>query len=302
MGFVGRIIGYVPKVFKYTTRMAKASPYIIFGDAANAGAKEALAVTRAEGQSWGSVFRNMSIKGLRGVEDSVAASKKAANGGFFKAMWNSIKEVPSIFKGSINFGAKRAIVAAKAAGKGPILSKLAGVWGGTKGFFKGIGKKMPLIGNILLIAFELPNIYEATKDKGILQGGIEVAKAGARLTVASLAAAAGSAVAGPIGGIVGFMVGDWVTSKIVGKSYTEEKAEKEEQTAEDMARLQELAKQQELIAQTQAQAPAQQVSTPQPQVAFNGASNPFQQMNYPNSGNPYANDFMMQSINFDALA
>lgn len=291
MSVIGKIIGYAPKIFNYGTRLVKASPYIIFHDAAKGGVDAARTVTRAANQSWRSVFKDMLKNGMSGIEKSVAATK-AAEGGFLKAAWKSISEIPSILRVSSKWGAARAFAAAKAAGKTPMAARLAGVLGGAKGFFKGIGKKMPLIGNILLVAFELPNIIDAVKEKGLIQGGKEVVKAGARLTAASIASAVGTAVAGPIGGIVGFIAGDWLASKVVGKSYSEQKAEKEQQAAEDMARLHELTQQQGMVAQTP--------------VHHNGVTNPFQPLypyGYNNpSLNPYSNDIMMQSMRFDMMA
>lgn len=288
MSLIGKLIGYAPKVWNYGTRLVKASPYIIFEDAAHAGVKAANTVTRSTGQSWGSVLKNIIKEGGKGIEASVVASK-ALNGGFLKSVWKSIKEVPSVLKVSAKWSAGKAMVAAKAAGKTGIALKLAGLLGGAKGIFKGLGKKMPLIGNLMLVAFELPNIFKATKEKGIIQGGKEVVKAGTRLTAASIASAIGTAVGGPIGGIIGFVAGDWLASKVVGKSYTEHNAEEEQKVSEDMARLQELIRQQGMM--------------PQGQVPFTGGTNPFQQMNpygYSGTGS-YADDFMMQNTNFNVI-
>ena len=81
-----------------------------------------------------------------------------------------------------------------------------------KVYLKVLAKKMPLIGNLMLIAFELPNIIKATKEQGIGQGIAEVAKAGSRLGGAALGAAIGSAF-GPIGSLVGWVAGEWLTGK-----------------------------------------------------------------------------------------
>ena len=282
MSLVGSVIRYAPKVWNYGTRLVKASPYIIFGDAAHSGVRAASTVTRSAGQSWTSVVKNMFKEGGRGIEANIRAVK-AAEGSIFTQGLKALKSIPR----TISVYTRKGIVEAGVKGT----SKLAG---GLKGFFKGVGKKMPLIGNLMLVAFELPNIFKATKEQGIIQGGKEVVKAGTRLTAASIASAIGTAVAGPIGGIVGFIAGDWLASKVVGKSYTEKKAEEEQKAAEDMARLQELAQQQGV---TLPQQPGQ--------VPFTGNSNPFQPM-YPYgydapSLNPYADDFMMQGMNFNMM-
>ena len=105
------------------------------------------------------------------------------------------------------------------------------IMGNIKGIFKGIGKRMPVIGSLLILLGELPNILKATKEEGIVQGAAETAKAGARLAGGTVLGALGTALGGPIGGIVGFIVGDWLTSKVVGKSYSERKFEDQEEQA-----------------------------------------------------------------------
>ena len=299
MTLIGRIIGYTPKVFNYTKRLVKASPYIMFGDAANAGAKAASAVTKTADISVGQYIKNMIKAGGKGIEANVEAAKAATGSGFFKSMWKSIKEIPSVLGASRRMGAGRAMVTAKAAGKSGLALKLAGFNGGIKGFCKGIGKKLPLIGNLFLIALELPNIIKATKEKGIGQGLIETVRAAARLTGASLAAAVGTTIAGPLGGFIGFAVGDWLTTKIVGKSYSEKKALEQEKDAEALERVQRMQQEGTLPASAAAPQAVQQPSfTGNP---FNNGyqSNPF---NNDNFSNPYADDIYMQNMNFNAIA
>ena len=84
---------------------------------------------------------------------------------------------------------------------------------------------MPALFAFLTIAGEIPNAYKATKEQGIGQGLKEVGKTAVRLTTGALFGAIGSAIL-PIGGsIVGWMVGDWIGSKIVGRSYSEKAEE-----------------------------------------------------------------------------
>ena len=287
MTLIGRIIGYAPKAFNYTKRLVKASPYIMFGDAANAGAKAASAVTKTADISVGQYIKNMIKAGGKGIEADIKAAKSAAGSGFFKSMWKSIKETPSVIKNTIT---------KEVGGATGFFGK---VIAGPKGLFKGIGKKLPLIGNLLLIAFELPNIVKATKEKGIGQGLIEIARAGFRLTVASLAAAVGTTLGGPIGGFAGFIVGDWLASKIVGKSYSEKKALEQEKDAEALERVQRMQQEGTLPASAVApQAVQQPTFTGNP---FNNGypSNPF---NNDNFSNPYADDLYMQNMNFNVVA
>ena len=168
MSLIGKVVTSVPKVFNYTRRLVKASPYIMFGEAANAGAKAATAVTKTADMSIAQYLKNVVKAGGKGIEANIAEVKSVTGAGFLKSMWTSIREVPSVIGGSI----KAEVEAAKGLGK---------IWAGVKGLGKGIGQKLPLIGNLMLIAFELPNIFKATIEKGIGQGLIETVKAGARL-------------------------------------------------------------------------------------------------------------------------
>lgn len=138
------------------------------------------------------------------------------NKGFWKAQWESIRTTPQVIKEGWETGGK----AAELAGKNKF-------WGQTKGLFKGLGKRLPIIGSLMIAVTELPNIFRATKDEGIVSGGAEVAKAGARLGGSMLFATIGAALGGPVGMLVGGFVGDWLVGKIVGKSYSEKKAEQE---------------------------------------------------------------------------
>lgn len=300
MSLISSVSYYVPKLYGYTKRLISASPYIVFGDAAHGGAKAASAVVKTADMSFIQYIKNMVKAGGKGIEKSIAVSKKAAGGSFIKAAMASIKELPKVIKTSMKWNTARAMVAAKAAGKTGAALKAAGFWGGVKGFFKGVGKKMPLIGNILLVACELPNIIKATKEQGIGQGVAEVVKAGSRLTAASIVSAIGTTVAGPIGGIAGFIIGDWLASKVVGKSYTEKVAEEMEKDAQALERVQRM--------QNEGKIPQ---SAPTQAVAFTGASNPFANPNIGNAvaynygvdslSNPYANDIMMQNMKFNSV-
>ena len=112
-----------------------------------------------------------------------------------------------------------------------------GIWAKSKGVLKQLGKRMPLIGSVLTVAFELPNIFSAFKDKGLVGGLVETTKSGSRLVGFMGGMAIGQALI-PIpvvGGIIGGMLGDWLVSKVVGKSYSEKKAEAEEQQQQAMA-------------------------------------------------------------------
>ena len=260
------LVSMVPKLFNYTTRAVKASPYIIFGNSAN---------------TFVNAVKNAPVKdalkiGGRAVEAEIAATK-AVSGGVFKQAWTALKSAPKVIGTSTKAGYR----AASIAGKG-FFGKLAGA---AKGLFRGIGKKMPLIGNVLLVACELPNIITATKEQGIGAGLAETVKAGARLGGAALGAAIGSAICPGIGSLIGWIAGEWLTGKVTGKTYTEKKAEAEQQAMEELAQLQQ-----------------QQTSS---QIPFTGTpySNPYGMTNpMYDTTNPYANDIMMQQMQFNTIA
>lgn len=116
---------------------------------------------------------------------------------------------------------------------------LKNVWKSKGGFLgklgkslKFLGKKLPIIGTALMVAFEIPNIVKATKDGGLIKGLAEAGKSALRLAAGIGLGAVGAAFLGPVGAIAGFIVGDLVGKLVVGKSYSEKQAEKEEQLAQ----------------------------------------------------------------------
>lgn|SRR5574344_195257 len=268
------LVTMVPKMAGYVRRIGNVAPEFIFGTGSD------LVGTTMRGTK-GSVWTKAK-SGFKALESSINAASK--EGGFFKRLWKNLLETP----GTIKDAAKEAAKVAEAAGKNKI-------WAGFKGAFKGIGKKMPFIASALLVIGELPNIFTAIKEKGLVQGLKETAKTGARLAGGATCAAIGSAICPGIGSLIGWVVGDWLTSKIVGKSYTEQKDD-EKAKAEELA-----------------QAQAQQAQQAQP--TFTGATdmgnnvvnpiytNPYaQNMPYNDYANPYANDIMMQRMPFNAVA
>ncbi len=198
--------------FKYGKKVCNLAPELILGTGSETMGK-------AMRSAKGSIFIKADA-GVKALEKHVA-TQKAAKGGFFKRLGKDLISTPKDLFKSSKFAAK----AAKAAGK-------SSIWGGIKGFFKGVAKKMPFIGAVLTIACEIPNIIETAKDQGAGAAVLEAGKSAARLGGGALGAAIGSAICPGIGSIVGWMVGEWLTSKVVGKSYTEQKEEAQEQMAE----------------------------------------------------------------------
>lgn len=145
-----------------------------------------------------------------GTKKGIAYSHKKSikNGGFLKSLKKGFGEIPNGWK----------------KGKGFI--------GKPWGAIKGLGKAMPALFAFITIASEIPNVYKAVKEKGVVQGLKETGKTAARLTTGALFAALGTAILSPIpvvgslaGGMLGYSLGDWLASKVVGKSYSEQVAE-----------------------------------------------------------------------------
>lgn len=269
MGLITAIPRILSKGLNYSTRAAKVAPDIIFGKGAETFVNSANKVTKGASESWLSAIGRAIKTGGKAVEADVAATK-AVKGGFFKQAWNSLRTAPKVIGNYTKAGVKLAGI--KGSSK---------IMGGIKGFFKGVGKKMPLIGNLLLVAFSLPDIIGATKEKGLFAGIKEAGNAGARLAGGALGGALLAPIIPPFGSIIGWCLGEWITGKVVGKTYGEKKAEEEAKVAELIAM-------EESIRQQQAQM--------QPQIPVNGAYPPFNgnPFNYPvtNPVNNYENDVM----------
>lgn len=149
----------------------------------------------------------------KNLKDAYVSSKKTidTSKGFWSTMWNDIKSIPKDIGKSIGEG--------------------TGFWGKTKGLFKGLGKKMPLIGNILMVAFEAPNIFKAFTEGGIGTGLVETGKAALKLGAFTVGAAIGQALI-PIpfvGAMIGGIAAGWLADGVLGKSFTEKQEEAAEQ-------------------------------------------------------------------------
>lgn len=264
----------------YGSKILKVAPELAFGTSSDS-------IGKIMRETPGSVFQ----KAEKGWQELNRAAGE--NGNFFKKFWKNCKDflpdIPKAYKAGAKDG--------------------GGIWKGIKSVFThkeiGFGKKMPFIMAALMLVTELPNIFKATTEKGIFQGGKEVLKFGARMTGGGIGAAIGTALI-PIpwvGSLVGWTVGDWLTSKIVGKSYTEQQEEKEQILQEMLQPQQQIAQQQD-IQQPQTQ---QQQTNPLSQSgqynqpAFTGnMTNPFNAYQMQNL--PYADDIMMKQMPFNMVA
>lgn len=223
MSGIGKVVS---KVFNYAQRGAKIYAPTVFGTGQEVMAKAYKgAITTKnpfKGQFWQDVWTGTKEAGKAAEKHALAAQKR--HGSFWKSSIEGIKTIPKKIAQGWKVGGYKAAKAGKNV-----------LWGNIKGIFKGIGTRMPVIGSLMILGFELPNIIKATLNEGLVQGAAETVKAGARLAGGTLLGAIGTAIGGPIGGIVGFILGDWVTSKIVGKSYSERKYDEEQKLAEQTA-------------------------------------------------------------------
>lgn len=95
--------------------------------------------------------------------------------------------------------------------------------------FKIFGKRMPLIGNLLTFAFAAPSIYSAFTDTehggGLFAGVKEIGKTCVGALGMAVGFMVGEAICPIAGGIGGAMLGSWLSEKITGKPFNEEKEE-----------------------------------------------------------------------------
>ena len=243
------------RAWNYIKRGAQIAPDFVLGTGNEIFSKKLTdsfyGVANAEGKrSGGKHFKNFwsQLKDAAKATEDYNNKQIKRHGGFFKNMFHQTKTIPSRMKAGWRLGATNAAKAGKTKW-----------WGGLKGSIGALGKRLPLLAGLFAIAVEIPNIWSATKDKGIIGGATETVKTAARVTSGMVGGAIGAALLSPIpvvgpilGSIIGYMAGDGLASLITGKSHTEKKME--------------------------AQAQAQQQKTGQGQYHFDtGSTNPFMQ-------------------------
>ncbi len=167
------------------------------------------------------------------LKDSFIACKNEndrlyANKSFWQVTKENLTSIWPDMKNSWNAAGNAAKEAGKSVG-----------WAKFKSIGNVLGKRMPLIGAVLTLAMELPNIFRASKNEGLLSGAGETAKTAARLGISTVCGAITQALI-PIpfiGGAFGFWVGDCLGRIVFGKTYTEKqeanntKADKDPQNA-----------------------------------------------------------------------
>ncbi len=179
----------------------------------------------------------------------------------------------------------------------------SGFGGKLKAVFGQLGKRMPLLGVLLTAALELPNIISAFNDKGLGGGLVEIGKSTTRLAAGTAGFVIGQALI-PIplvGGLVGAFAGDWLMSKIVGKSHSEKKAEAEAEAKVAEAQQQYAEQVNNPYTQYAAQSAANGVSYPQPTMTPQQLL-AMQQMLYGGGfGSPMDQDFMAMTSGINRL-
>ena len=202
----------------YGRRIANVTPEFLLGDTSEIIGQ---AIKAEKGSIW--------KKGKAGFK-ALENYNNAQTGTFFSRLVNNLRNTPT----DLANGFKASKAAAKAAGK-------SGIWGGIKGVGKAVAKKMPLIGAVLTLAIETPNIIGAFANGGFKAGMKEIGGAGVELGCMAAGAAIGSCF-GPVGTIVGSIVGGIAGMLVRGKTHSEKKAEEEAAAQEQQAQVVEYTK------------------------------------------------------------
>lgn len=233
MGLISSICKLGSKAVQYGKRALKVAPDFLLGETSEV-------VGKGMRYTKGSIFQKAK-GGALALEKHVARASKRGN--FFKRLWKGITSTPALFKDNIK------------------------QFGAVKGIFKTLSKKMPLIGSLLTIAFEIPNIVRAFSDGGIGAGMKEIFGAGIELGCISGGAAIGTAICPVVGTVVGGIVGSIVGMFVRGKTYTEkqEEQQQEEQAQDEQIQENQTQGQTETIqSQTPVQTPVQTPLAPTP--------------------------------------
>lgn len=171
-----------------------------------------------KGSDW-SNFGTKLKKGFQAIEKHEEAIRKANGNSYLKAFWKQLTTIPEVFKDEWKLGGE----AAKKAGKSIFFGKLGGAG-------KALMKRMPLIGGLLAVGFQVPNLIKAftSEEGGIGTGLVETGKAVAKLGLDTAGFMVGQALI-PIpivGGLIGSFVASAIGDAVLGKSFSEKQDEK----------------------------------------------------------------------------
>lgn len=265
-------------ISRYAQSVGKLLFDVNYSEAITNSINASKALNKARGlNAYHSIFKN--------IGDSFVSAEKATKG---TSVWKGFKTSVKTFVPDLKAAFKSA----------------SGFKGKAGAIFGQLGKRMPLIGGAIMVLTELPNICSAFKDKGLVGGLLETGKSTARLCGSMAGFAIGQALI-PIpllGGLIGGIAGDWLVSKVVGKSHSEKKAEAEEKLAEAQIQennaqqvLQQTAPNNQALAQNNiAQNYQMPAMTPQQLMQM-------QQMLYGNGTNAMNDDFMVQASGLNKL-
>ncbi len=219
---------------RYIRRGAKIAPDFILGtgnEAFTQTMRNTIKNRAASGQSYWQAVGSGIKNGAKAAEKHNGILK-ARDGGFWQSTWKSLKSAPKKVAQGWRVGGKLADRAGKTG-----FSKF---WSQFKGAMSGLGKRMPLIFTLMVILPEIPNLFSAFKDKGLIGGLAETGKTALRIGAGTITGAIAQALI-PIpfvGFMVGYMAGDWLMSKFTGKTHSEKKAEAEEAQKQQQAMMQ----------------------------------------------------------------
>ncbi len=210
---------YIPKVWKNIkacTALACGTEFDIFTD--TMGKSFCPTGKLREGVN----FKNFGGQITNALDKTYEASK--SKGGCWKILKDAFTSIPD----DITKFWKEGTDAAASAGK----TGLSKFWTQFKSASKVLTKRMPLVGTLMMVAFELPNIFKATKDEGCVAGAIETGKAAGKIGISTMFGAIGGALTPfcPLAGsMVGYFIGGLASEFILGKSYSakQEKLTKE---------------------------------------------------------------------------
>lgn len=291
------------KGWNYIQRAGRIYPDFVMGtgnEAFTQAMRSTIKNRAANGQSYMQSVWSGIRDGARAAERHNSILEKR-HGGFWKSNWEALKSFPQKVAQGWRVGGKLADRAGKTG-----LSKF---WSQFKGSLTGIGKRMPLLFTMMAILPEIPNLFSAFKDKGLVGGITETGKTALRLGAGMTTAAIGQALI-PIpfvGGIVGYMAGDWLMSKFTGKSHSEKKAEAEEAQRNQLAQQQAMMQQYGMnpfgtsIPQTGKNIPQPQMNIPQPTITPQELMAMQQMLYNSGAGNPYDQDFMAMTSGINKL-
>ena len=195
----------------------KAIPRYAFSDGCSVITKARKGVRVANPKAGYSIFSHPIEKGKAGL---TALKKDLLKAGTKKTVWQSITSFAKSFVTKPKAGIRAAKIAAAKAGK------TASFWAKAGGALKGLGKvckKLPIIGTVLTVGFEIPDVVKAFthKDGGFVEGMKQIGKSALKIGVGAGLCAVGTAIGGPVVGALAWAAGDWIVDKVTGGSFSE---------------------------------------------------------------------------------